>query len=342
MQTSAGVQSETPRVRVLAAIVNHGSANVPMTTRAAASVLEQAADVDLAVVVLDSGSGADAVRELRSSLDRRAEVRAIAVNRGYGAAANEAIKLARARGIDLVWVLNNDLLVEIGALASLVSALQADKTLAAVVPVTVSDGSPAVVLGAGVDLSMSWARARHRHEGRDPSAIPKGVERVDAIEAAAALVRVAATASIGAFDERFFMYWEDTEWSVRARRAGWRLGVALDARVHHLVARSSTPADRAEFMIGNRVRFARTVLGRRGNVIFAGYMSLWLPAYAVGRLLPRFGPRRSVAIAIRAITGNLQDAARHGRWLVAPWTDLPPLGHRGDLPEASILADDAP
>jgi GT2 family glycosyltransferase len=303
----------------MAAIVHFGSANIAMTARAAASVLDQAADVELTVIVFDNGSGDVVVSDLQATLDQRVEVRPIPANRGYGAAANVAVELAVERHIELVWLLNNDVLVESGALSGLVAAINSDKTLAAVVPVTIDAGPPALVLGAGVDLSVGRARARHRRTGVVATSLPTGVERVDAIEAAAVLIRVASTRSIGPMDERFFMYWEDTEWSLRARRAGWELAVALDSRVRHLVARSSLPADRAELMIGNRIRFARTVLGRPGNALFAVYMTFWLPAYTVARLRPAFGFRRSLAIAMRAISANVRDARRRRGWIVASW-----------------------
>jgi GT2 family glycosyltransferase len=314
----------------MAAIVNFGSANVRLTGRAVASVLGQAADVDLTTIVIDNGSGGSTVADLRAVLAPATDVVAIATNRGYGAAANVAIELAVERNIELMWLLNNDVLVEAGALASLVSAIIRDDTLAAVAPVTIDESSPALVLGAGVDLSVARARARHRATGRVATTLASRVERVDAIEAAAVLIRVAATRSIGPFDERFFMYWEDTEWSVRARRAGWNLGVAQDARVRHLVARSSMPSDRAELMIGNRLRFARTVLGRRGNALFAAYLALWLPAYMVGRLVPAFGLRKAAAIATRAISRNVRDASRQGGWIVVPVRPARPRAETAD------------
>ncbi len=39
--------------------------------------------------------------------------------------------------------------------------------------------------------------------------------------------------ALGFLDERFFLYWEDTDLSYRLRAAGWRLGVATNSIVRH-------------------------------------------------------------------------------------------------------------
>lgn len=46
---------------------------------------------------------------------------------------------------------------------------------------------------------------------------------VDNLSGACLVVRRSAWDAIGPFDERFFLYAEDVDWSLRARRAGWRL-----------------------------------------------------------------------------------------------------------------------
>jgi GT2 family glycosyltransferase len=53
------------------------------------------------------------------------------------------------------------------------------------------------------------------------------------LTAASVLLRTAAIASSGAFDEKFFFYWEDAELCFRLRRQGWRLAVAGGAKVWH-------------------------------------------------------------------------------------------------------------
>ena len=46
-------------------------------------------------------------------------------------------------------------------------------------------------------------------------------------------MRRAAIDQVGALDERFFYYWEDTEWCVRIRQAGWEIFNVPAAKIAH-------------------------------------------------------------------------------------------------------------
>lgn len=62
---------------------------------------------------------------------------------------------------------------------------------------------------------------------------------VDWVSGACMLVRRKAIQSAGYLDERFFMYWEDTDWCQRMREKGWRVVYYPLASVVHLVGKSS-------------------------------------------------------------------------------------------------------
>jgi GT2 family glycosyltransferase len=49
------------------------------------------------------------------------------------------------------------------------------------------------------------------------------------------LIARAAIEDVGLLDERFFMYWEDTEICLRMRKKGWRIVAAPNSRVLHKV-----------------------------------------------------------------------------------------------------------
>ncbi len=59
------------------------------------------------------------------------------------------------------------------------------------------------------------------------------------ITGACMLLSMKAIKSVGMFNPRFFMYWEDADLCVRLRRAGYRFEVAPDALVHHVAGTSS-------------------------------------------------------------------------------------------------------
>jgi GT2 family glycosyltransferase len=57
------------------------------------------------------------------------------------------------------------------------------------------------------------------------------------------LIKRAVLESIGLFDERFFMYYEDSDFALRVRQAGFRMLLVPQARMWHAVSQSSKGSD---------------------------------------------------------------------------------------------------
>ena len=65
----------------------------------------------------------------------------------------------------------------------------------------------------------------------------------DWICGAAALIRREVFDEIGLFDEAYFLYYEETDFMLRAKRAGWETWYVHDAKAVHLVGQSSGVTD---------------------------------------------------------------------------------------------------
>jgi GT2 family glycosyltransferase len=78
-------------------------------------------------------------------------------------------------------------------------------------------------------LGVSWAGRC----GRLVAEAPRGYEEVAFASGAALAVRRSAWDQVGGFDERYFMYCEDLDLSLRLWLAGWQVGIAPAARVEH-------------------------------------------------------------------------------------------------------------
>jgi GT2 family glycosyltransferase len=309
----AGPASRDGGRRVLAAIINYNGA--AMTSHAVTSFLGQEGSHEARLVVVDDGSRDEDVRELVARIGDRAELVLLAENRGYASACNVAGRLALAAGAEFTWLLNNDLTFPQATLRQLVHHLEVHPELAAAAPVTVKGDDPGTVLGAGVDVRLARAQVRHRHVGAGLAQLPTAPYEVTALEGACLLIRTDALRRIGPLDEGFFMYWEDAEWSIRARRLGYHLAIVPSARVPHLVAQSSPAADRVSLMMRNRVRFVRRTGSDLDQATFLAYYLLaWLPAFYLARLAPRFGPARGARMAWESIGWNVRDARRRRSW----------------------------
>ncbi|UBV44313.1 glycosyltransferase family 2 protein (plasmid) [Deinococcus taeanensis] len=186
---------------------------------------------DAEVVLVDNGSTDDSVARLR---ERYPDLPVIWIptNVGFTAANNVGTREALRRGADYVWFLNNDTTVDPGVLRALVGAAQASPRLGAVGSVLYCMREPEQVQGWGggwVDLRRGRAEMYQA---------PVSSAQLDFLSGTSLLVRRAALEEVGLLDERYFMYWEDADFSFRLRRAGWQLGVADTARTWHLGAAS--------------------------------------------------------------------------------------------------------
>ena len=160
-------------------------------------------------------------------------------NLGFAGGSNLGIQRALALGADHVLLLNNDTDVDAGFLAPLVAeACKPD--VGAVCPVIVFAERPEVIWYAGgrYDPTRGY-NGRALGKGEQDGERWRGVRETDWASGAAMLVPRAALDKVGLLDERLFLYYEDIDWSLRARKAGLRLLVTGESRVRHKVSMGS-------------------------------------------------------------------------------------------------------
>jgi GT2 family glycosyltransferase len=183
------------------------------------------------VILLDNGSTDGSVAAVRETHPGVQVIR-LAANSGYAGNNNVGIAEALAQAADWVFVLNEDTILHPDCLAELVRVGESDPRVGVVGPLVYHHSEPDVIQSAGGELGPGWD-SRHLAQNepdRGQCAVPRDV---DWISGCAIMVRSAAIAQVGALDERFFYYWEETEWCLRAGLAGWRIVHAPSARLWH-------------------------------------------------------------------------------------------------------------
>lgn len=169
------------------------------------------------IVVFDNGS-----RVPVSAPTSGVEVIRSETNLGFARGANEALRQLDAPFVALI---NNDVVLDEGWLASVRPAFDRDPRLAAAQ--TINRRPDGTIDGAGIDIADgTFRQIGHGAPLGATLAVPWGVS------ATAALYRVAALGG-PLFDERFFAYYEDVELCARLREAGWRVAVIPDVMATH-------------------------------------------------------------------------------------------------------------
>jgi len=264
------------------------------------------------VVVVDNGSGGGEGEALRAERAADARVRCLLLprNLGFAGGVNAGARAALEDGPADLLLLNNDAVLEPGALEALRAALAADPGAAAAGPrILLDDGSGRVWFGGG-RIAAGIGVAVHEGVGRPPAAGGASPRSCGFLTFCAVLIRAADWDGVGPLDEEFFAYWEDADWCARAAAAGRRLLHCPAAVARHRV--SAAAGHRSPFqaylLARGHVLFARKRLGGAARVLrFWPWMLLLRGPHVFLRNL-----LTGKAAAGRAFLRGLRDGMRGG------------------------------
>ncbi len=228
------VRGSMPDAQLTVALVNYHALDYLLPCLAA---LEAAPPpVDYRVILVDNSPG-DGMAEAVRARFPRVEIISNARNVGFARACNQVLRAARS---PYALLLNPDAEVQPGALATLLEVLRANPRVAAVGPRLVyPDGRyqhsafrlpdfAQALFGFFdlVPLDSDW-------NGRYPLPTDDAPRAVEHLIGACLLLRREALDAVGLLDDRFFIYFEETDWCARALRAGWELWQVPSATVVH-------------------------------------------------------------------------------------------------------------
>jgi GT2 family glycosyltransferase len=254
-------------VKIGAVILNWNQAG--LTERAARSVLD---DVER-VYLVDNGSRLeDRDRLERFSCAAGTAFLGNGTNLGYAGGNNVGIRCALSDGCDAVLVMNNDATARTGAVQALAERLLTAPDVGVVAP-TVVDVPSGRVLHTSCSLDLESGRVAWDDHGTSLTDVHRAPRPTGYVSGEVFLARRAVFQECGVFDERYFCYYEDVEWSVRVRRSGWELEVVPSAAFGHVGGGSGAGLNGAFYRARNSPLFLRWGLGksrRDAIVISAG------------------------------------------------------------------------
>lgn len=234
------------------------------------------------VVVVDNGSSDDSVPAIRQAFPQACLIET-GKNLGYAGGNNVGIRYALEHEAEYVFILNNDTKVAKDVLTHLVAEAEKDPQAAALGPVICYMDRPEIIWTAGEVFDKEFTCV-HLHQGESLSRLKQGeTPYVDWITGAALFARASALQTIGLFDERCFLVYEESDWCFRARKQGLGCRIVPQAIVWHKVASSfgseSSPL-RAYFSARNQLLFAERHLPK----------AAWLKLLrrSLKRFLPKF------------------------------------------------------
>jgi len=303
---SAKYRFESPDMAhdLVISIINYRTAE--MTLDCVRSVLGDIGTLDVQVVIVDNLSQDGSVEKISQWLAAQPDgvpVRLVqsATNSGFSGGHNQGMDALEA---DYYMVLNSDTRIHPGCLEALLAAAAAQPKIGLIAPqLEHEDGVvqescfrfPSAVSefirGANSGPVTKLLRHRTTPLGTDPDP-----DQIEWASFACILLNGRMRHALGPMDEGYFLYFEDAEYCLRARRAGWRVIRCPEARVIHFRGGSAPVKSlaKARARLPDYYYLARTRFFYQAY----GYTGLWRAnlAWNAGRviaLMRRLGGRRS-------------------------------------------------
>ena len=250
-------------------------------------------------IVVDNGSTDGSADAIATRFPQVLLVRAGA-NRGFAGGVNLGLEVARGR---YVCLLNNDARLSPGALDALVAHLDAHPDVGMAAPQLLHedgrrqhsfDNFPSL---ATVFLNKSLLRLLRPSKYPSKRQVFAEPRDVESVIGACMIVRRSLIDRIGPLDEAYFLFLEETDWCLKARRSGARVVFVPQATVVHLQGRT-----RDKVRVRARIEYTRSLFTYFRKNRPASYLPL--------RIL--FPVRTLVALLAQTLTLFLKGAPR--RW----------------------------
>jgi GT2 family glycosyltransferase len=225
-------------------------------TLACLKSLEEQTDQDFHLLLVDNAS-TDGSYEKICPLFPKVEWIINSQNEGFAKGNNIAIKKALEKGADLILLLNNDTV----AAPDMVEKFKKGHLLypdALISGKIINFFNPKILdhLGGNYNIKKSnFDLLGHLEDEKD---FQEAIFNLDYLCGCALMVPKAVFEKIGFLDEDFFLYFEDADFSIRAKKAAFRLAVFPEAQVFHKVSQSSKGKfHQAYFFWRNRLLFLK-------------------------------------------------------------------------------------
>ena len=227
---------------IFAAVLHYGTRPDGGTVELLTETLDSLRAMDapgMTLAVVDNGSTDGALGVVRS---RYPEVVVIenGANLGVAEGYNAGLRAGMERGADWLLLLNNDIIADRGMLRAMLEAAGTDPSVGILGPKTYFYDTPGTFWYAGGRVNLWTGIISHRGIRETDRGQYDAVEETGYVNGCAMLIRRSVIERVGYLDTVFRpAYAEDADYSLRARRAGFRLLYVGSARLTHRVSSSS-------------------------------------------------------------------------------------------------------
>lgn len=159
-------------------------------------------------------------------------------NLGFAGGNNLVIRTAIRIGAQHIWLINNDTIQDKNSLTALVKAAQSNDKAGMICSKVLYFARPDLIESLGSTLIAPLGVFRHIRQGMRDSDVSPMIIEIPYVYGCSFLVSVELINDVGFMDERYFLLREESDWSLRARKRGWKIYSTPASVVWHKVTRS--------------------------------------------------------------------------------------------------------
>lgn len=184
-------------------------------------------------IVLVDNASADGSEDILRKAFPRLKLIQTGINLGYAGGNNIGIRHALEKNADYIWLLNNDTVVTPQALKVLIAHAESNPAVGLVGSKILSYSEPSRLLSAGGRVDMRTGLTEHIGFGCEDTGQFDQPLDTGYLTGCSLLAKRKVIEDIGFMNESYFLYFEETEWCVKAIRRGYRLMYAPASVVYH-------------------------------------------------------------------------------------------------------------
>ena len=203
------------------------------------------------VVVVDNNSKDESFEQAKMDFSRAHFIKN-PKNMGFSQGNNIGIRYALEKFADYVFILNNDTTIEKTTLSTLARAANNAPSAGILSPLIFTANNTSIWFAGGL---IHWQKMKTEHLYSVKSETPY---MTDYISGCAMFVKKDVFKKIGLFDERFFLYYEDADFSLRAKKAGYDLFMVPSAHIQHLEQSNAANELKIYWLVLSGLIFFRT------------------------------------------------------------------------------------
>ena len=190
------------------------------------------------IVVVDNSSS-DNSEEIIKKIFPHITFMQTGKNLGFGGGNNVGIKYALNNAADYVLLLNNDTSVKEDFLEHLVSTAEKDKKVGVVGGKIFYYDLPTILWYAGGKINTFTGKTQHVGDLQVDKLEYNKLCETGYITGCMMLLSSDIIKKVGMMDERYFLYYEESDWNVRIKKAGYKIIYNPKSVIYHKVSAST-------------------------------------------------------------------------------------------------------